>query len=99
MPTYDNKHLRREILKTLHLMDFAFFRVTIVVDSLRPTGFPDLTESSLMAQTKYLEQKGFVELERKKNILTGEESDLISITAKGIDLIEGNCTDVGISSG
>ncbi len=99
MQTYENKELRREILKTLYLAKSASFRLKKLVDALRPTGFPDLTEVTLGAQIKYLEKKRYVEVERTRNILSGEEFELIGISVDGIDLIENNRSDVGISDG
>jgi hypothetical protein len=99
MQTYENKELRREILKTLKLAQFSSFRIRALLNALRPTGFGDLSESTLWTQLIYLQKKGFVEIEKAKNLLTEEEFNLISITTKGIDLLEGNCSDIGVSNG
>ncbi len=99
MQPYENKDLRREILKTLYLAKSSSFRIRILLRALRPTGFSDLSEAALVAEITYLEKKGFVEIERAKNLITEEEFDLITISPKGIDLLEGNLTDIGVSGG
>ncbi len=99
MEPYENKDLRREILKTLYLAKSSAFRIRILLRALRPTGFSDLSEASLMAEITYLEKKGYVEIERAKNLITEEEFDLVTISPKGIDLLEGNLTDIGVSCG
>ncbi len=99
MQPYENKDLRREILKTLYLAKSSSFRIRILLRALRPTGFSDLSEAALVAEITYLEKKGFVEIERVKNPITEEEFDLITISPKGIDLLEGNLTDIGVSGG
>ncbi len=99
MEAYENKDLRREILKTLKLAQFSSFRLKALLNALRPTGFADLSTNTLWIQILYLQKKGFVEIEKTKNLITEEEFNLISITPKGIDLLEGNCSDVGVSCG
>ncbi len=99
MQPYENKDLRREILKTLYLAKSSSFRIRILLRALRPTGFSDLSEAALVAEVTYLEKKGFVEIEGAKNRITEEEFDLITISPKGIDLLEGNLTDIGVSGG
>ena len=97
MPKYSNKNLRKDILVTLAYVPYSPFRVKAIVNALRPTGYDDLTEISLMGQIKYLEEKGYIKSEPAKNIVTEEEVVLVTITAKGVDLLEGNCTDVGVA--
>jgi len=99
MQTYENKDLRREILKTLYLAKSSSFKIRILLRALRPTGFGDLSEAALLAEIIYLQKKGFIEVEKTKNLLTEEECDLIAISPKGIDLLEGNCSDIGVSNG
>jgi len=99
MQAYENKDLRREILKTLYLAKSSSFKIRILLRALRPTGFSDLSESTLSAEITYLQKKGFVEIEKATNLITEEKFDLISISPKGIDLLEGNCSDIGISNG
>lgn len=99
MPKYDNKDLRRSILETLAYVPYFPHRTRAILNSLRPTGYPDLTDVGLWGQIKYLEEKGYVKTERSKNIVTEDEVMLVSITAKGIDLLECNCSDIGVSCG
>jgi hypothetical protein len=96
MPKYSNKTLRKDILITLAYVPYSPFRVKAILNALRPTGYEDLSETGLMGQVKYLEEKGYVKSEMSRNIVTEEEMLLVTITSKGIDLLEGNCTDVGI---
>jgi hypothetical protein len=99
VPKYDNRVLRRDILTTLAYVPYSSFRAKAVVEALRPTGYEDLTEISLMGQIKYLEEKGYIKSEMAKNIVTGEMVLLVTITARGIDLLEGSCRDVGVACG
>jgi len=99
MPKYRNKDLRKDILVTLAYVPFSPFRIKGILNALRPTGYEDLTETSLMGQIKYLEEKNFIKAEKARNIVTEEETLLVTITTKGIDLLEGNCTDIGVSCG
>jgi len=98
MPMYDNKVLRWEILKTIgSYAAFGSFRVKAILNALRPTGFESLTEPTLMAQLRYLELKGYLTIEKTKNLLTEEEYFLITITPKGIDLLENRFSDMGVA--
>jgi hypothetical protein len=99
MPTYSNKSLRKDILITIAYIPFSSFRVKAILNALRPTGYEELTETSLLAQIHYLERGGYLEMTKSENIVTGEEVDLVTITKKGIDLLEGNCTDIGVDCG
>jgi hypothetical protein len=99
MPKYSNKNLRRDILRTLAYVPYTPFRIVAILNALRPTGYDDLTEPSLMGQIHYLEEKGYVKTESAKNFVTEEEILLVTITARGVDLLEGNCSDVGVSCG
>jgi hypothetical protein len=93
--TYSNKGLRRAILETLAYAKFLPFAASSILAAIRPE-YPDLTEPTLMGEVKYLERKGYVETENAVNFVTKREAMMIVITAKGIDLLEGSCTDVGI---
>ena len=88
--------LRREILKTIACVPFSSFRLDAVLDALKKTGFDDLTNTSLMAQIKYLEGKGFLRIERTRHFMNGEEFVNTCITADGIVLLEGNRSDIGV---
>ncbi len=99
MPKYRNRDLRKDILVTLAYVPYSPFRIKAILNALRPTGYEDLSEITLMGQIKYLEEKGFVKVEKARNIVTEEEMVLVTICAKGVDLLEGNCTDIGVACG
>lgn len=99
MAKYQNKTLRRDILRCLAYVPFTPFRVKAILNALRPTGYDDLTLPALEGQVRYLDEKGLIKREAAKNMMTEEEIELITITAKGIDLLEGNCSDVGVACG
>ena len=99
MPKYTNRNLRRDILRTLNYVPLTPFRAVAVLNALRPTGYDDLTMPSLDGQINYLEEKGYIKKKTARNEILGEEIELIQITAKGIDLLEGNCSDVGVACG
>lgn len=96
MQKYTNKMLRREILKTIACVPFTSFRLDAVLDALKKTGFDDLIASSLLTQLKYLEGKGFLKIEKTRHFMNGEEFVNTAITADGIDLLEGNRSDIGV---
>lgn len=56
-------------------------------------GYP-MPEGMLDAHLKYLEEKGYVHLERKKGF--GFDISFASLTAKGWDLIDGYLSERGI---
>jgi len=97
MPKYDNNDLRRDILITLAYVPFSPFRIKAILLALLPTGYGDLTETSLMGQIRYLEQKKFVTTEKAKNVVTQEETTLVTITCDGVDILEGKRRDIGVS--
>lgn len=97
MPKYSNKTIRKDILVTLAYVPFSSFQAKAIADALRPTGYEDLTDISLMGQIKYLEEKGYVKTEKARNFITEQEVIVITITADGIDLLEGNRVDVGVN--
>lgn len=100
---YENADLRLEILKTLKLAHssrqgrFFSFKIKILLNALRPSGFPDLSPNELWTQIVYLKEKDLVQIEKEKNIVTEEEFDLVSITVKGIDLLEKAISEVGVA--
>lgn len=99
MPKYRNDNLRWDVLVTLAYIPFSSFRVKAILQALRPTGYDDLSETSLMGQIKYLEEGGYITVKDSKNIITEEEITLVTITKKGIDLLEKNIKDVGVRCG
>jgi hypothetical protein len=99
MPKYTNRNLRRDILRCLNYVPLTPFRAIAVLNALRPTGYDDLTLSFLEGQINYLQEKGYIKKSKAKNEILDEEIELIQITAKGIDLLEGNCMDVGVACG
>jgi len=99
MPKYSNRNLRRDILRTLNYIPLTPFRAVAILNALRPTGYDDLTISSLEGQINYLEEKGYIKKSMARNEILGEEIDLIQITAKGIDILEGSSSDVGVACG
>jgi hypothetical protein len=99
MAKYTNRSLRRDILRTLNYVPLTPFRAIAVLNALRPTGYDDLTTATLEGQINYLVEKGYIKKKTAKNEILGEEIELIQITAKGIDLLEGNCSDVGVACG
>jgi hypothetical protein len=104
MPGRESAELRLEILKTLKLghsskqAKFFAFKVKTILNALRPSGFSDLSRNQLWAEIVYLRDKGFVQIEKEKNFLTGEDFDCVSITVKGIDLVEKAISEIGIAS-
>ena len=99
MPKYTNRSLRRDILRCLNYVPLTPFRTVALLNALRPTGYDDLTTSFLEGQLNYLVDKGYVKKKMARNEILGDEIELIQITAKGIDLLEGNCSDVGVACG
>ena len=100
MPKYSLRMLRRDILVTLAYVPYSPFRLKAILNALRPTGYDDLTEPTLDAQIKYLEEKGYVKTEKSKNFVTEEEISLVTLTARGDDLLRGyGPADPGVQCG
>lgn len=97
MKTHDIRCLRGEILKTLCYIPFEPVRVRGLLRALRPSGFPDLTDTSLMGELKYLEAKRYIAIERVRNTVTEEEVTVVTITASGKDVKEKTITDPGVT--
>ena len=93
---YNLKSLRGDILKTLSYIPYEPIRIKGLLNALRPTGYPCLTEGDLKNQLRYLEMKGLVTIVRTKNYITQEEVDVVAITDKGVDVREGTKPDPGI---
>ena len=99
IPIYDRKDFRREILKTLDTLRFCEFRIQAVLKALRASGFEAVTSGDLLNEVRYLEKKGLLNIKKSINPVTEEEFMELSINEKGVDLLEGNCSDVGVSCG
>ena len=93
---YSPKSLRGDILKTLSYIPYEPIRIRGLLNALRPTGYPCLTEGDLKNQLRYLEMKGLVTINKTKNYITEEEVEIVTITDKGVDVREGTKPEPGI---
>ena len=99
MSIYNNNDLRREILKTLNIVPFCEFNSKAVLRALRESGFGGLSSGDLSVQASYLAKKGYIEIRETENFISKEKTSVFAISDKGIDLLEGNHPDVGVSDG
>ena len=99
MPAYDTRDLRGAIVKTLWPIRFNEISAKSVLKAIRASGFPGLSNGEFQAETKYLQRKGYLDLRESRNPITEEEILVMAITEKGVDLVEGRFSDVGVSCG
>lgn len=88
-----NKRLRGQVLRTLTLFYPSKVDVSGIKSALLTRG---MTISADIAKVlHYLQDKGYVKISESK-ISDFEDSDLVELTAKGVDLIEGTIDDPGV---
>ncbi len=98
MRAYSEKELRRAILEVLKYIAFSELQVSSLLNALRRE-FNDLIEATLMTEIIYLEKKGYLEIHNVTNYITKKVATMIVITPRGMDLLAGDCADVGVSCG
>lgn len=88
-----NKMLRGQVLRTLTLFYPSPVDVAGVKSALLTRGM--IVSADIVKVLHYLEDKGYIKISENK-ISEIEDSNLIELTAKGVDLIEETITDPGV---
>lgn len=88
-----NKMLRGQILRALSLFYPSPVDVNGIKASLATRGM--FVSADVLKPLHYLEDKGYINIDEPK-IMEIKDSNLIGLTAKGIDLIEGTIDDPGV---
>lgn len=93
MTSEKNKRIRvvaLELLKTEYPGSLDLRCLQFSLDNL---GYP-LPEETISAHLRYLEEKGYIHLEKKKGY--GFQIAFACLTATGWDLLDGHCHEKGI---
>lgn len=88
-----NKMLRGQILRALSLFYPSPVDVNGIKASLATRGM--FVSADVLKPLHYLKDKGYVNV-NEPNIMEIKDSNLVELTAKGIDLIEGTIDDPGV---
>lgn len=88
-----NKMLRGQILRTLTLFYPSPVDVNGIKSALLTRGM--FVSADILKPLHYLEDKQYIKISEAK-ISDLKDSDLIGLTAKGIDLMEGTIEDLGV---
>ena len=88
-----NRRIRIAVLELLKTEYPGALDMKVLQFSLDNLGYP-MPEDALAAHLKYLEEKGYVHLERKKGY--GFEIAFASLSADGWDLLDGHLHEKGI---
>lgn len=88
-----NKRLRGQVLRTLTLFYPSKVDVSGVKSALLTRGM--IISADISKVLHYLQDKGYIKTSESK-ITEFEDSDLVELTAKGVDLIEGTIADAGV---
>jgi hypothetical protein len=88
-----NKRIRIALLELLKTEYPGSLDLKILQFSLDNLNYP-LPEETLAAHLRYLEEKGYVTLEKKKGY--GFQISFACLTATGWDLLDGHCHEKGI---
>lgn len=85
--------LRGQVLRTLTLFYPSPVDVSGIKSALLTRGL--IISADIVKVIHYLENKGYIKISESK-ITEIEDSNLVELTAKGVDLIEGTITDPGV---
>jgi hypothetical protein len=88
-----NKMLRGQVLRTLTLFYPSPVDVSGIKSALLTRGL--LITADITKVLYYLKDKQYINIS-KSTITEIEDSDLVELTAKGVDLIEGTIDDPGV---
>lgn len=88
-----NKRLRGQVLRTLSLFYPSAVDVGTIKSALLTRGITVSAEAAIVLH--YLADKGYIRI-KKAEVNEVEDSDLVELTAKGVDLIEGTVNDAGV---
>lgn len=91
--TAEREVIRAEILSTCQMAGQGGADTKVLKSILKKAGY-DLTEEDVKEQVQYLKLKELVTVRDINNRQLGISRTLVSITALGIDYLEGNAADI-----
>lgn len=91
--TAEKEVIRAEILGTCRMAGQGGADTKVLRAMLKKAGY-ELCEEAVKEQAHYLELKGLVSMQDIHNSRLGIQRTLVSITALGIDCMEGNAPDI-----
>lgn len=93
LETAEKETVRSEILDTCNMAAQIGADTKVLRAVLKKIGY-DLPDEEIMRQVDYLEQKGLVKTNEIGNARLGIKRTVVTITAAGIDYLEGNTPDI-----
>lgn len=93
LETAEKETVRSEILDTCNMAAQIGADTKVLRAVLKKIGY-DLPDEEIMRQVDYLEQKGLVKTSEIGNARLGIKRTVVTITAAGIDYLEGNTPDI-----
>lgn len=93
LETAEKETVRSEILDTCNMAAQIGADTKVLRAVLKKIGY-DLPDEEIMRQVDYLEQKGLVKTSEIGNSRLGIKRTVVTITAAGIDYLEGNTPDI-----
>ena len=91
----ENETIRSEILEICAAAQPYGAGTKVVKAALKKTGY-ELSEEEILSYAGYLQDKGLVRINEIGNSRLDLQRHIISITAKGVDVLEGNEAAAGI---
>lgn len=91
----EKRIIRNEILKVLDEMSSTGASTKLLRKALNTSGL-SVTQENVNKEVEYLQGKGVISVEHIENKALGIKRDIITITSKGIDVIEGTLQVDGI---
>ncbi len=89
------KEIRGDVLKVLNTAFPMGLTMGCLCKTIEKAGW-NIDSSDLEIQCAYLEQKGYITVNKCGQKEFGTKKNIYTITVKGIDLTEGNITDMGV---
>lgn len=89
------KEIRGDVLRILKTAFPMGLTAGCLCKTINKAGW-NIDSEYLQVQCAYLEQKGYIKADKCGQEEFGTQKVIYTITANGIDLIEGNITDTGV---
>lgn len=93
LDTSEKEVIRHEILSTCRMAAPGGADTKVLKSTVKHLGY-ELDEDEIRRQVDYLKQKGLVEIQNIGNSRLGINRTIVSISALGIDYLEGNTQDI-----
>lgn len=93
LDTAEKEVIRQEILSTCCMAAPGGADTKVLKTVAKHLGY-ELTEEEVKMQADYLQQKGLVTVNQVGNSRLGISRSIVSITALGVDYLEGNMQDI-----